>query len=213
VPSLAGTTSTKDATGAPAPPVLSGAERQALLHVARVALARATGSSAPDALERALRAASGTRLGDVRGAAFVTLMAHGELRACMGTAVSAALPNAVAEAAVSAALRDPRFSPLEAAELRSIRVEISVLGSFAELSDPVELLPGVDGVLVERGWHRGLLLPEVASRMGWDGPELLAAACHKAGLPDDAWRDPGTRVLVFRTVHFGAPACEPDGPG
>lgn len=206
---LGGAAGRPGANRTPAAPALSQPEREALLRLARVALACAVGARPAAHLEREMELVRGTRLGDVRGSAFVTLMADGMLRACMGTAGAPPLPDAVAEAALTSALRDPRFFPLQAAELPSISVEISVLGPLAELSDPRDLRPGVDGVVVERDWHRGLLLPEVATRMSWDGPGLLRATCQKAGLPDDAWRQPDTRVLVFRTVHFGGPGREP----
>jgi len=190
-------------------PALSEPERAALLRVARAALGFATGLVPAAQLEREIDGVRNTRLGDLRGAAFVTLSAGGQLRACMGTAGAQPLPDAVADAALSAALHDPRFYPLQAVELPFIGLEISVLGPLAALTDLEDLRPGVDGVVVERDRHRGLLLPEVATRMGWDGPDLLRAVCQKAGLPDDAWRLPGTRVSVFRTVHFGGPGREP----
>jgi AMMECR1 domain-containing protein len=60
-------------------------------------------------------------------------------------------------------------------------------------------------VIVERGGRRGLLLPEVATEFSWGATQMFDAVCRKAGLPVDAWRDPGTRLRWFRTVRFGGP--------
>ena len=69
-------------------------------------------------------------------------------------------------------------------------------------------MPGVHGVIVESVGRGALLLPEVATDHGWDGARMLGAVCEKAGLPRYAWRDQGTRRLVFRTVRFGGPAVQ-----
>ncbi len=68
-------------------------------------------------------------------------------------------------------------------------------------------------MIVERGPAVALLLPEVADHFQWGGREMIEAACRKAGLPADAWRDRRTRLSVFRTAHFGGPAVEASGPG
>ena len=118
------------------------------------------------------------------------------------------IAEAVVDAACAAAQVDPRFRPLAARELPWVRVEISVLGPPVPLRAPADLRPGVDGVIVERRRARALLLPEVAERFHWGGREMVEAACRKAGLPASAWRDPQTRLSVFRTAHFEGPAVE-----
>jgi len=209
--SIAGTAGTAVRSSVPPPPELGAEERETLLGVARLALAVATGVRAGTALDEAMAVARGRSVGRIRGAAFVTLTMHGELRGCVGRLDPAQpLGEAVAAAAQSAALEDPRFWPVQASELDSMSLEISALGPFAELAEPDALRPGIDGVMVQRGWRRGLLLPEVAVTMGWDGPALLSAACEKAGLPGTAWREPTTRLLAFRTMRFGGPALRSD---
>jgi uncharacterized protein (TIGR00296 family) len=113
------------------------------------------------------------------------------------------LPNTVARSALLAALEDPRFWPLQAYELPTLRIEISVLGEMVEVPDPSSVQLGTQGVGVERCGRHGLLLPEVAPEHGLTVPELWAAVCQKAGLAEDAWRDATTRKLVFETVRFG----------
>src|SRR4029453_278835 len=90
-----------------------------------------------------------------RGATFVTLIQHGELRGCVG-AIDAhrSLQQDVEETTLWAAFRDPRFEPLSAAELRSTRIEVSLLTPAVPLpvDDEAELLralrPGMDGLFI-----------------------------------------------------------------
>lgn len=140
------------------------------------------------------------------GGAFVTLRVHGELRGCIGhLAADWPLAEVVARMAVSAATQDPRFPPVPPEELPGLDVEISVLSEAVPLvsRDPGDIRAGRDGVIVRRGWHQGVLLPQVAADYGWTGAELLSAACRKAGLAPDAWRAPDCQLLVFQTDVFG----------
>jgi AmmeMemoRadiSam system protein A len=178
--------------------------RSSLLGLARLALAVATGGVGASALDRALaKAPDGNTLGGV----FVTLTEGGALRGCIGNLEpDRPLRNAVVMAALGAALDDPRFVPVSAAELPLIRIDISVLGAPVLLADPQAFQPGVDGVIVERGGRRALLLPEVATEFSWGAPEMFEAVSRKAGLPADAWRDRETTLRTFRTTRFGGPA-------
>ena len=136
-------------------------------------------------------------------AAFVTLYEGGELRGCMGcVAADAPLWATVVSAAVAAASRDPRFRPVAEREIPALSIDVSVLGPSVPLRDPSAFRPGIDGLIVERGGRSGLLLPEVATDHGWGAREMLETTCLKAGLPEDAWRDPATRLLVFRTARL-----------
>lgn len=190
------------------PPVhVAPHEHEPLLDLARAAVRVAAGAAPPAALDDALgHAATIERC----GGAFVTLTEDGELRGCVGSLdPDRPLTASVVAAATMAAARDPRFEPVRAAELARLHLEVSVLGPFVEAARPERLRPGVDGVLVERGWHRGLLLPEVAPMLGVDAQGLLEATCRKAGLPPGAWREAATTVRLFRTVRFGG-SVEPD---
>lgn len=187
----------------PDPVEVSVAERVALLEIARAALVAAVLGERPIGAAGAHAAV----LGERRAAAFVTLTEGGELRGCVGVVdPSWSLAESVAEATVGAALRDARFMPVVARELPRIEIDVSVLGPFVALADPRGFRPGVDGLVVLRGFAQGLLLPEVATMHGLDATAMLEATCRKAGLPADAWRDSGTRILAFRTERFGGPA-------
>jgi AmmeMemoRadiSam system protein A len=126
-------------------------------------------------------------------AAFVTLHKggdlHRELRGCIGSTVSQyPLYRAVAESGYSAAKEDPRFSPVEAAEVSDISIEISVLSPFTEIR-PADIVPGTHGLMVSLGASRGLLLPQVAVEHHLTAERFLEETCRKAGLPRDAWRN------------------------
>jgi uncharacterized protein len=176
---------------------LSATERVALLGIARAAiLAHLEGKPLP-----APQAAGA--LAEVRGA-FVTLYSKGELRGCVGTfQPSESLARTVARMAVTAACEDPRFPPVEPAEVPDLDLSISALGPRQPLPDPRAVKVGVDGLLIKRGWHRGALLPKVAVEHGWDAEEFLKHVCLKAGLPARAWQEPDTELEVFQAEEFG----------
>jgi uncharacterized protein (TIGR00296 family) len=113
----------------------------------------------------------------------------------------------VVDTAGWAARRDPRFPPLRPGELARLEVDVSILGPMVPLEDPALFRPGIDGVVINRDGRRGLLLPEVADDVGLGPTDMLVAVSHKAGLPGDAWRDPRSRLWVFRTLRFGGPAA------
>ena len=147
---------------------------------------------------------------------FVTLTTHpaGDLRGCIGYPEPLiALEDALRDSAVSACSRDPRFPPVRAAELDGIRVEVSLLTPPSEIKvkRPSELAKhvkvGEDGLIVQRSWGRGLLLPQVPVEWGWDSEDFLTQTCLKAGLPPDAWLDPETKVFKFQAEVFSE-----DGP-
>lgn len=136
-------------------------------------------------------------LNEPRGA-FVTLRALGDLRGCIGY-VESALPLArvVEEVAEKAAFEDPRFPPLTPEEYSAIEVEISVLSQLRRIVTPGEVVVGSHGLLLEHGWHRGLLLPQVATEYGWNRTVFLENVARKAGLPATAWKDPSARIFIF----------------
>jgi len=135
--------------------------------------------------------------------AFVTLTAHGDLRGCIGY-IEPLKPLAVTvnEVAAKAALEDPRFPPVTENELPEIEVEISALTPLKLMESPDEIEIGKHGLVVELGYFRGLLLPQVATEYGWDREMFLAQTCRKAGLPADAWKDPQARVYLFSAEVF-----------
>ncbi|HWZ53896.1 MAG TPA: AmmeMemoRadiSam system protein A [Candidatus Acidoferrales bacterium] len=139
--------------------------------------------------------------------AFVTLHRHGRLRGCVGQLASKEpLISVVAYCAMAAALEDPRFDPMTAAEFEGLAIEISVLSALADIS-PGEIETGRHGLLVSsddggRGGRRGVLLPQVAGEFGWTAERFLEETCVKAGLEREAWKRAGTRVQGFTAEVF-----------
>lgn len=141
------------------------------------------------------------------GGAFVSLHTHdGDLRGCIGSIQAVApLCQAVSSSAVNAAFRDPRFPPLTREELPGVHIEISVMSPIEVVTDVESIEVGRDGLIVSRGGRAGLLLPQVATEYGWDRETFLAHTCGKAGLPQDAWRRPDTKIERFSAEVFGEP--------
>ena len=138
---------------------------------------------------------------------FVTITARGALRGCIGhIAADRELGAVVRDMTVAAARDDPRFPPVEPDELPDLALEISVLTEAAPVVppvDPARIAVGRDGVMVRRGRNAALLLPQVARDHQWGVDALLAATCRKAGLPAEAWREPGTELFTFQADVFG----------
>jgi AmmeMemoRadiSam system protein A len=138
-----------------------------------------------------------------RRSAFVTLTINEDLRGCIGTTdAREPLGEAIKHCAISAAFSDPRFPPLTKEEYPFIHLEISVLSPFRKAEHPEEVISGTHGVMITRGYYRGLLLPQVATEYGWDRDTFLSYTCRKAGLPTDAWKDPATVIEVFTAEVF-----------
>ena len=144
-----------------------------------------------------------------RGAVFVTLRRHGQLRGCIGTLEAVdPLVEAVADRARAAALHDPRFEPVTPDELDELDVSVSVLSPPAPLAVAdhadlrAQLRPGIDGLVVEAGSHRATFLPSVWEDLA-DPDEFLHALWRKAGLPAGSW-PPGIRCARYTAQH--APA-------
>jgi len=132
-----------------------------------------------------------------------------ELRGCIGFPEPVyPLGEATIRSAISAATGDPRFPPVEMSELSDIIIEVTVLTPPQLIKCPnprdypskVEV--GKDGLIVERGWAKGLLLPQVPVEWGWDAEEFLMQCCIKAGISPDSWLLEGTRIYKFQGKVF-----------
>jgi AmmeMemoRadiSam system protein A len=135
--------------------------------------------------------------------AFVTLKIEGRLRGCIGHVIGVApLWRAVRDNAIAAAFEDPRFDPLQIDELPQTHIEISALTPLRRVTVD-EVTVGRDGILIERGPARGLLLPQVAVEFGWDLETFLDHTCRKAGMEPGCWRHPDTIISVFSAEVFG----------
>ena len=132
-----------------------------------------------------------------------------ELRGCIGYPYpTSPLVEAVIDSAINAATQDPRFYPLSLDELSKVVFEVSVLTppEPVEVKNPKEYLSkikvGEDGLIVEKGYYRGLLLPQVPVEWGWCEEEFLCQCCIKAGLPPDSWLTKGTKIYKFKAIIF-----------
>ncbi len=191
----------------PEPPrlgTLGPGEKRSLLELARAALETHTGHG-PELAEWFASHRVEGNLAAIAGA-FVTRNHRGRpkaeaLRACMGSIVGVRpLAEQVIRSAVMAA-HDPRFPELEAAELPKLVVEISVLSPLRKVPGPRAIRLGTDGVVLRKGGHGAVYLPQVATETGWDLETFLSHLAVKAGLPPDGWRH-GVRFEVFTAQVF-----------
>lgn len=141
----------------------------------------------------------------------MTLESHGELRGCIGhMAEDKPLYLSVQEMAIHAATADPRFPAVTLNELSEIDIEISALSPLAALLHDrlSEIRVGEHGLVISCGRRRGVLLPQVASREGWDRETFLSHTCRKAGLPYDAWKSSETVIEIFTADVFSEKESE-----
>jgi AmmeMemoRadiSam system protein B/AmmeMemoRadiSam system protein A len=123
---------------------------------------------------------------------FVCIKKEGELRGCIGTFEPSQnnVANEIIANAISTASHDPRFEPVDASELKDLEYTVDVLTKPEPVSGPEELDPKKYGVIVEAGFRRGLLLPDLE---GVDTTDYQIAICRqKAGI------DPGEAVKLYR---------------
>ena len=132
-----------------------------------------------------------------------------ELKGCIGYPYpTTMLAQAVIESAINSATRDPRFYPLRPKELDSVVFEVSVLTPPEQIKvdNPKKYLSqikvGKDGLIIENGPCKGLLLPQVPVEWRWDEEEFLCQCCIKAGLPPDSWLLKDTKIYRFQAIIF-----------
>lgn len=183
---------------------LTIAEQKVLLRLAREAMERGVrGEKLPP-----LEVTSLTPSLREEGSSFVTLTEHGQLRGCIGSLEPyQSLAEDVREHAVAAALQDPRFPPVEAAELNGIQIEVSRLTrpiplKYEDADDLLaKLCPHVDGVILRDGFHRATFLPQVWEKIP-DRVEFLENLCYKMGAKPDLWRRKHLDVLTYKVEEF-----------
>jgi AmmeMemoRadiSam system protein A len=178
---------------------LSEAERKAALHLARSAVIAAVFDRS-NSIQIPQESIFARRRG-----VFVTLHVGGKLQGCIGLVEPAEpLGEAIAHCAACAALEDPRFHPLQQAQLPQLQIEISILSRLEPIS-PASVEIGRHGLLISSHGRRGLLLPQVATEHHFTREQFLEETCWKAGLPKDAWRDPEAKLLGFTCDVFSEP--------
>jgi AmmeMemoRadiSam system protein A len=137
---------------------------------------------------------------------FVTLTKNGWLRGCIGYIEGVEpLYTAVIENACNAGLYDSRFDPVNAEELIDICIEISVLTPPVPVVFNTEqellqqLVPGEDGIVLEKGYRKSTFLPQVWEQLP-DKTAFLAHLSVKAGLPSDGWKT--STIKRYAAIHF-----------
>lgn len=183
-------------------PMIEFTEEQAssLLAYTRACVeAAVTGCPTDDTLPAGLDAAPAFGI-------FVTLLRGKTLRACRGRwgDTASQLGRLLADVARDTATHDPRFPSIDPDELPFLTVDVSLMHDPAEVVVPPDdrasaVCVGTHGLYLQHPRGRGLLLPNVATEAGWDAPTFLNHLANKAGLPVDAWRDPATHLLTFKT--------------
>jgi uncharacterized protein (TIGR00296 family) len=131
------------------------------------------------------------------------------LRGCIGLPYpTTPLIQAVIDSALSAATRDPRFSPVTLKELDHINFEVSVLTPPERINveKPIEypskIKVGRDGLIVEKSYFKGLLLPQVPVELDWNEEEFLCQCSMKAGLSPDSWLLKDIKIYRFQAIIF-----------
>ena len=181
--------------------LLTAKEGDAAIHLARGAIGHAIVKEPEPALQL-------TPVFSEKRGVFVTLTQGGRLRGCIGFPFPVMpLGEAIREAAVAAALQDPRFPPVTGAELSSITVEVTVLTLPQKLAcepdqRPSHIEVGRHGLIIKGMGTSGLLLPQVATEYGWDSTTFLDHTCAKAGLPGRCWTSNRVEVLTFEGQIF-----------
>jgi len=141
---------------------------------------------------------------NTRSGCFVTIKQGGKLRGCIGNfQAEQPLYKEVAVMAIASATKDPRFYPMKVEDLDDFSLEISVLSPLEKIEDVAEIEVGRHGIYIEKGFYRGVLLPQVATDHGWDRTTFLQQTCLKAGLPMDAWRADDAEIYIFSAQIFG----------
>lgn len=148
-----------------------------------------------------------TKFLDKRGT-FVTLTTDGNLRGCIGHIIpQESLIDGIRENAINAAFKDPRFPPLSKGEWDKLKVEISILTEPAPLKykDAEDLLmklkPGVDGLIIEKGYQSATFLPQVWDQLP-EKEEFLGHLCMKAGLSANEWKKGTLTVYTYQVQAF-----------
>lgn len=120
-----------------------------------------------------------------RAGVFVSIKKEGRLRGCIGTlqATQPSIAEEILHNAISAAVNDPRFSPIDPEELDRLTISVDVLGEMEKIESPSQLDVKRYGVVVTSAHKRGLLLPNLE---GVDtATDQIAIAKRKAGIGEE----------------------------
>ncbi len=175
---------------------LTASDKTSLLRLARHKIAQRIKKDEPE-----LEIDITPPMQDIMGA-FVTLHKHGQLRGCIGEIFPRReLYEAVAEQAVNAAFHDPRFPRLREDELSDVDIEISALTVPHRVNSHEDIVLGEHGIVLYKGAHSAVFLPQVAPEQGWTLEETLCHLAMKAGLGSTDWES-GCEFHVFEAIVF-----------
>ena len=141
---------------------------------------------------------------NTKSGVFVTLTIDEKLRGCIGYIISdRPLYDTLSDAAVQAAMNDPRFPSLTKDELDKIKIEISILSEPFPMKNYDEIEIGKHGLILEEAGMRGLLLPQVPIEHNMNREEFLDAICQKSGFHSGLWREKELNIELFTATVFG----------
>ncbi|KAK1992809.1 hypothetical protein LX36DRAFT_283444 [Colletotrichum falcatum] len=129
---------------------------------------------------------------------------HRSLRGCIGTFEAQELEDGLSSYALTSALHDTRFPPVEASELPSLEVAVTLLTDFEDADDAMDWTLGVHGLrisFVHQGRRYGATyLPDVAVEQEWTKEETLVSLMRKAGWMGSKtkWRDVELKVVRYQ---------------
>lgn len=184
----------------------SKTDEKALLKFARAVIGSRLGR-AEEPLKEDLSHIPSHLLEQRRGV-FVTLTKGNKLRGCIGTIEpQKSILDGIRENAEHAAFKDTRFSPLGPEEFEDIHIEVSILTrpekiEYADARDLISrIVPGVDGVIIKKGFRSATFLPQVWDQLG-DPKAFLGHLCLKAGMKADEWEEKNLDVSVYQVDSF-----------
>jgi AmmeMemoRadiSam system protein A len=136
---------------------------------------------------------------------FVTLhSSNNMLRGCIGHIEPFEyLIDNIKHNAINAAFNDPRFPAIfDLEELKSIKIEISILTVPEKIDSYEEIEIGKHGIILNKSGYSSVFLPQVALEQGWDLSETLMHLSLKAGLSCDDWKDSECKFKIFEATYF-----------
>ena len=187
---------------------LTEEQGELLLLLARMTIARRLGidvsvKPAPDFQKKMADPAFAERRGT-----FVTLKQRNMLRGCIGCLTpSESIVEGVKRNALNAAFNDNRFMPVTNDEYDDLQIEVSILtepqGLSYDSADDLlrKLRPGIDGVILKKGYASATFLPQVWEQLPRP-KDFLAHLCMKAGLPADAWKTGNLEISTYQVQKF-----------
>ena len=139
---------------------------------------------------------------------FVTLTIGGNLRGCIGHIIAQeTLIEGIKVNALNAAFRDPRFNPVGKNEWDRVKIEVSILTdpkplSYSGAEDLLKKLrPGIDGVILKKGYRQATFLPQVWEQLP-EKEDFLNHLCLKAGFDGNAWKKGDFEVSTYQVQAF-----------